>query len=135
MNVQELIAALQQQDPNAPAGDAVKLARQQAFEAAAKRLTTKDGVAAAYPSVLERVTNARDKKGNTNDNPKREAFNAIRSEVHEALMYFDPIPGPHPDDEGDPDMLHARQKMHGKKLWKQADALVKAAGITEEGVV
>lgn len=89
-----------------------------------------------YAEVLALAAVAKDSYGNGNapaDLP-RIAFAGLRSEVHAALLLEDAHPEPHADDEGDPDLHHARQKAHGKSLWKQTDALIAAAGITAEGV-
>lgn len=93
----------------------------------------KSDVQALYASALERAKRP-DSKGNTNADPASVAFHMVRSEVHEALHRESPTPGEHPDDEGDPDLVHARQKAHGKKLWKRADELVAAAGLSEKGM-
>jgi hypothetical protein len=92
-------------------------------------------VRAIHGRALAHAKVAKDSKGNGNDDPALVAFNATRSDVHAALQAESPPPGPHPDDDGDPEMLHMRQKAHFKKLWKEADALVAAAGVTEKGVV
>lgn len=144
MNVQEMIAALQQQDPEAPAAEAMRMVREQAWRARLKRLTTTEGIAAEYQGILARVTSATDSKGNTNKSPKREAFNALRTEVYEAVQDADPAPSASDlapmvaalrSAKAKSVAIHEIQKAHNIELWQKADALVAAAGITEEGVV
>jgi hypothetical protein len=144
MNVRELIEALQKEDPNAPIGAAIRAVQQKAWEDAQAKMTTREGILAAYPAVLERVTHGTDKHGGSNDKPVYEAYNAIRSEVHEALQFFDPAPLASDLEamfvslksaKAKAAAVHEVQKAHNIELWTKADALVTAAGITEEGVV
>lgn len=97
-------------------------------------LSAKD-VRAIYDRVLDHATTYKDSYGNGNEpaDLPNIAFHGLRSEVHAALQLESPHPEPHPDDEGDPDLHHARQKSHGKGLWKETDALIAAAGITAKG--
>lgn len=94
---------------------------------------TRDEVLEIYNRELEKAKSAKDNKGGTNADPANVAYNAARTEIHAALQASDPPPGPHDDDEGDPELHHMRQKKHGKDLWKQADALVHGAGLTMKG--
>ena len=94
-----------------------------------------DDVLALHTRLHAHAKSHKDSKGNGNADPDAVAFNGTRTDVHAALQAANPPPGPHPDDEGDPELHHARQKAHGKKLWKQTDALIAAAGITEKGRV
>ena len=67
------------------------------------------------------------------------AWQATRTRVHEALQAEKLPPHHNPDlhardaDE-DPDDVHEDQKRHFKNLWKKADKLVAAAGITKGGL-
>ncbi len=97
---------------------------------------SKQDVLAIHARVHGHAKTHKDKKGNGNDATDLElvAFNGTRSDVFDALQRESPMPPPHPDDEGDPELHHLRQKAHAKKLWKEADAIVAAAGITDKGV-
>lgn len=138
MNVKELIDKLQSQDPAAHASDAL-VTIQAAEEAAARAyLLTPPGVRAHYAELLAHAKVHKDSEGNGNDPAEcaKHAFNGVRTNVHWALQCrAGAPPGPHPDDEGDPEIHHMRQKLHFKKLWKETDALVLAAGVTEKGLV
>ncbi len=94
---------------------------------------TMQAVRELHARLLTHAKTHKDSKGNGNDNPDLVAFNATRTEVHAALQALAPPPGPLPEDDGDPDLLHARQKAHFKRLWKEADEIVAASGVTEKG--
>lgn len=99
---------------------------------------TKDEVRAMYTALFAHAQVHKDSDGNGNDpaDCTKHAFNGVRTNVHFILQCeAGAPPGPHADDEGDPEMHHMRQKAHFKKLWKEADALVAAAGVTEKGLV
>lgn len=95
---------------------------------------TNTEVLAIYARVLDHAKTHKDSKGNGNEDPELVAFNGVRTEVHAALELKHPQPVEHDDDEGDPELHHARQKSHNKKLWKRADKIVADAGITAKGV-
>jgi hypothetical protein len=98
---------------------------------------TKADVRAMYTELFAHAKVHKDGagQGNALDECALHAFNGVRSNVHFALQEATPPPGPHPDDDGDPDLHHMRQKAHFKKLWQQADALVAEAGVTAKGLV
>jgi len=146
MNTQELIVALQQLDPNTSAGDAVALVRQQQRDRRMKALGTKEGIVAEYPKILARITETVDSKGNKNDPTgyRLETFNALRTEVHEALMFFNPMPSATeleknftsiPNKKAKTAAVNEVQKAHSVELWERTDELIAQAGITAEGGV
>lgn len=98
------------------------------------RLAKKE-VVAMYAAALEHATIYVDSLSNRNaaSNLPNIAFHGLRSEVHAALQLLSPAPGPHADDGADPDLHHARQKAHGKSLWKETCEIIEAAGVSEEG--
>lgn len=98
---------------------------------------TKDQIRTLYADLLAHAKDHKDSDGvgNAAEDLELIAFNGVRSMVHGELEAESPQPGPHPDDEGDPDMHHARQKLHGIKLWKRTEELVAAAGLTAKGLV
>lgn len=63
----------------------------------------------------------------------RQAWRGTRTRVSEAMQAETIAPARLPGE--DPDVHHGRQKAHGIALWKDADALVISAGITETGRV
>jgi len=135
MKVHELIAALSKQDPDASAFVAMRAVRAEASAAEALHAVTPAGIRECHARELDHAKIHADCKGNTNADPIACAFHSTRSEVFAALQATNPAPGPHPDDDGDPEMHHMRQKAHNKRLWKETDALVAAAGVTAKGMV
>ncbi len=100
-------------------------------------IPTKDEVLAMYSELLAHAREHKDSDGNGNEPAEcaKHAFNGVRSNVHFAMQKTAPPPEPHDDDDGDHEMHHMRQKVHFKKLWQMADALIAAAGLTEKGLV
>ena len=92
--------------------------------------TTPASVRAQHEKIREHARTHVDSHANSNDDPDGVAFDALRSEIHAGLQLAEPPPPPHPDDEGDPELHHARQKIHFKRLWKRTDEIIAAAGIT-----
>ena len=66
------------------------------------------------------------------DRGPRDAWRAARTEVH-AVLHLK-MTSPKVSIGEDPDDHWIRQKNHGKSLWKKADSIVVAAGITEGGI-
>lgn len=86
-------------------------------------------VKSEHQRLIAHARTHQDSYGNGNNDPERVGYDALRSEIHAALQVERPAPGPAPEDEGDPELLHARQKAHNKALWKETDAIIAAAGI------
>lgn len=143
MNVKEMIEALQQQDPNVPARDAIKVIQRQKHTEHQQRLLTEDGIIAFYPILFDRIAGTKDSKGNGCVDDKLETFNALRSEVHEAMQTFNPAPLASDlektinikSEQAKKAAIHEIQKAHNIELWEKTDELIAAAGITAEGGV
>ncbi len=95
----------------------------------------KEEILAIHAKACKHAKSHTDSKGNGNADPLSVAFHMTRSEVNEKLQAKTAPPGPHPDDDGDAEMHHMRQKLHFKKLWKLTDELVAAAGLSDKGQV
>lgn len=97
----------------------------------AESVMTKAEAIAIYDRLLATATTIIDGHGHRNANPAQVAYDGLRSEVHAALQLEHPVPEAEADE--DPDLHHMRQKSYGKNLWKVADAIVAAAGVTPRG--
>ncbi len=97
---------------------------------------TPDELRADHAKALGYALKAVDSKGNTNAEAdvSKVAFNGVRSALYAKLSAESPAPSEDKEDEGDPELIHARQKKHNKSLWKQVEALVAAAGLSESGM-
>ena len=137
MKVHELIDALSALDKYGDANAAIKEIRAKLADDARRRLRTPEGIREAFFAIREAAASHVDSRGNTNEGEDLDliAFNGVRSDVFSALAFMSPAPEPDPEDDGDPELHHARQKVHNKKLWRDVDALVSAAGLTAKGQV
>jgi hypothetical protein len=91
----------------------------------AQLATTRDEGKAWRATLLEFYEGVKDRG-------PRDAWRACRTEVH-AVLHLK-APSPEVTKGEDPDDHWHRQKSHGKALWRTADAIVTAAGITEGGI-
>ncbi len=94
---------------------------------------TPEELRADYAKALGHASKHVDKKGNSNapEDVSKIAFNGVRSALFAKLIAASPVEGPLPGE--DAEDTHHRQKKHNKQLWKQVEAAVAAAGLTESG--
>lgn len=135
MNVKEMIEALQKQDPNASANDALREIRK-----APPLDMSPEGLVAHHARLHAHAKTHTDKKGNGNDPADLDlvAFNGVRSDVFGQLQEESPVPSAAElaptfaalkGEKAKMAAIAEVQKAHNVDLWERADALVAAAGI------
>lgn len=77
-------------------------------------------VHALYDQEVQK--HVRDKRVHGPLDDRAAMLRATRTTVHAALQLEFPTEGPAKGE--DPDDVHARQKAHGKQLWRESDRLV-----------
>ncbi len=97
---------------------------------------TPDELRADHAKALVHAAKHVDFKGNKNapEEVAKIAFNGVRSKLFGLLQAENPPPSVAEKDE-DAEDFHQRQKSHNKKLWKQVEKAVAAAGLSESGAV
>lgn len=93
-----------------------------------KHTLTVDDVKALHAKEFEK--HERDQRKHGDLSLDEAMLRATRTMVHAALHLQLPTPPAEPDE--DPDDTHARQKAHGKALWKEVDRLIAEAKLGEK---